>query len=72
MGIRKNYQIYDLGLEPEFHDNFTAVNEWIKKLQRELSLVLINEYFDESLLVMRKLFLFFLFLKISLLIKTYI
>nr|XP_054772536.1 galactosylceramide sulfotransferase-like isoform X1 [Lytechinus pictus] len=52
----RNNQIYDLGLDPQYHENTTAVKEWIQKLQDELSLVLINEYFDESLLIMRKRF----------------
>eukprot|EP00057_Strongylocentrotus_purpuratus_P013716 XP_011668190.1 PREDICTED: galactosylceramide sulfotransferase-like [Strongylocentrotus purpuratus] len=52
----RNNQIYDLGMERERHDNMTSVKEWIFKLQDELTLVLINEYFDESLLIMRKLF----------------
>ncbi|XP_054772072.2 galactose-3-O-sulfotransferase 2-like [Lytechinus pictus] len=52
----RNNQIYDLGLDPQYHKNTTAVKEWIQKLQDELSLVLINEYFDESLLIMRKRF----------------
>ena len=52
----RNLQIFDLGLSSDEHDNVTAVGKWIKKLDKELSLVLINEYYDESLLIMSKMF----------------
>lgn len=58
LGLRwyyaRNNQIFDLGLNNEFHDNENAVRQYMNKLTRELDLVLIMEYFDESLLILKK------------------
>ncbi|XP_077986787.1 galactosylceramide sulfotransferase-like isoform X2 [Glandiceps talaboti] len=51
-----NTQFQDLGLPRSKLTNETFINETIQKLQNELDFVLITEYFDESLLLMRKLF----------------
>ncbi|XP_071959319.1 galactosylceramide sulfotransferase-like isoform X2 [Antedon mediterranea] len=50
-----NDQIFDLGLDNNFFNNETAINETISNLDEEMDLVLINEFFDESLLLLRKL-----------------
>lgn len=51
----RNCQIYDLGLGPDkLFDNETIVNETIKRLEKEFTLILIMEYFDESLLVLKR------------------
>ncbi|XP_041483288.1 uncharacterized protein LOC121430080 [Lytechinus variegatus] len=59
MGLRwyyaKNNQAFDLGLDHVYHNDKTKVEEYIKKLDREFRLVLITEYFEESLVVMRRL-----------------
>ncbi|XP_072180157.1 galactose-3-O-sulfotransferase 2-like [Diadema setosum] len=50
----RNNQIFDLGLDHIYHNDNWKVQEYIKKLDREFLLVLITEYFEESLVVMRK------------------
>ena len=51
----RNNQIFDLGLHTELQENDTLVNETIDRLEQEMALVIINEYFDESLLVLKKM-----------------
>ena len=59
MGRRWYYaqdsQMYDLGLDTgnAFY-NETIINSTIKKLEKEFTLILIMEYFDESLLILKK------------------
>ncbi|XP_070547654.1 galactosylceramide sulfotransferase-like [Ptychodera flava] len=43
-----------LGFDHRFHDNDSAINEMIDRLDRELDLVLISDYFDESLVLLKK------------------
>ncbi|XP_072016905.1 uncharacterized protein [Amphiura filiformis] len=50
-----NNQMLDLGLPVKSFRNKSAVMLYIKKLSREFDLMLITEYFDESLLLLRKL-----------------
>ncbi|XP_070551617.1 galactosylceramide sulfotransferase-like isoform X2 [Ptychodera flava] len=42
-----------LGFDHRYHDNDSAINEMIDKLDRELDLVLISDYFDESLVLLK-------------------
>ncbi|XP_070580630.1 galactosylceramide sulfotransferase-like isoform X2 [Ptychodera flava] len=42
-----------LGFDHRFHDNDSAINEMIDRLDRELDLVLISDYFDESLVLLK-------------------
>ncbi|XP_070574755.1 galactosylceramide sulfotransferase-like [Ptychodera flava] len=49
-----NGQIYNLGLDHADHDDPSKVSEKVENLQKELNFVLIAEYFDESLVVLRK------------------
>ncbi|XP_077867349.1 galactosylceramide sulfotransferase-like [Saccoglossus kowalevskii] len=51
----RNGQIFDLGLDHYYHDNETAVDEKIRQLSIEIDFVLITEYFDESLVVLKRL-----------------
>ncbi|XP_002736439.2 galactosylceramide sulfotransferase-like [Saccoglossus kowalevskii] len=51
----KNGQIYDLGLDHSYHDNETAVTQKITEIERELDFVLITEYFDESLVILKQI-----------------
>ena len=59
MGLRwyyaKNNQIFDLGLDHVYHNDKGKVQEYVNKLDREFRLVLITEYFDESLVLMKRL-----------------
>lgn len=52
----QNNQIFDLGLHVEHHENKTAVENYIDKLEKELDMVIISEYIEESLLVLKKQF----------------
>ncbi|XP_077867626.1 galactose-3-O-sulfotransferase 2-like [Saccoglossus kowalevskii] len=53
-----NGQLYDLGFKTQNKDTSNKlddrVHKYIEVLDRELDLVLITEYFDESLLIMKK------------------
>ncbi|XP_071960606.1 galactosylceramide sulfotransferase-like isoform X2 [Antedon mediterranea] len=51
----KNGQLYDLGLDHEHHDDFFTVKYKIKQLDSEFDLMLLSEYFDESLILLKKL-----------------
>ncbi|XP_077865144.1 galactose-3-O-sulfotransferase 2-like [Saccoglossus kowalevskii] len=52
----RNNQIRDLGLTLGETSNETFVNETIETLNKEFDLVLITEYFDESLVLLTRLF----------------
>ncbi|XP_077984480.1 galactosylceramide sulfotransferase-like [Glandiceps talaboti] len=51
----RNGQIFDLGLDHRFQDNDTMVDHKILQIEQEFELVLINEYFNESLLILKRL-----------------
>ncbi|XP_071492114.1 galactosylceramide sulfotransferase-like [Diadema antillarum] len=51
----RNGQLYDFGFDHKYDENLTRINEKIRELAREIDLVMINEYFDESLILLRKL-----------------
>ena len=51
-----NYQLYDLGLEFDQMDNESVIWNKIQQLDSEFDLVMIQEYFDESLLLLCKMF----------------
>ncbi|XP_072044803.1 galactose-3-O-sulfotransferase 2-like [Amphiura filiformis] len=60
LGLRwyyaQNSQIYDLGLDStSFHDD-VVINGTVKRLEQEFDLILLAEYFDESLLILKKQF----------------
>ncbi|KAJ8020334.1 Galactosylceramide sulfotransferase [Holothuria leucospilota] len=50
-----NNQIFDLGFSKDHMKNITSINQYISKLSAELDLFLIMEYFDESLILLKKL-----------------
>ena len=50
-----NNQIFDLGLPKNYFHNAVHVKRYIKRLAGEFDLVLLMEYFDESLLLLRKM-----------------
>ncbi|XP_033111745.1 galactosylceramide sulfotransferase-like [Anneissia japonica] len=52
--ISRNSQIWDLGVDPAKCPNSFVVDYTIKRLDNELDLVMITEYFDESLLLLKK------------------
>ena len=47
--------LYDLGLSFKYYQNLTAVNGYIQFLDKEFDLVMIMDYFDESLVLMKRL-----------------
>ncbi|XP_077991595.1 galactosylceramide sulfotransferase-like [Glandiceps talaboti] len=48
-------QFHTLGFLPKYHTNKTAVNLALQLLDNELDLIMLLEYFDESLVLLRKL-----------------
>ena len=50
-----NSNLYDMGLEQENIQNMKLVESYIDKMEREFDLVLITEYFDESLILLKQL-----------------
>ena len=50
-----NGQIYDLGLDHTDHDDVDRVGSFLATIDKELDLVMLTEYFDESLILLRKL-----------------
>ncbi|XP_038053973.1 galactose-3-O-sulfotransferase 4-like [Patiria miniata] len=54
IGFMRNGQMFDLGLEQDSQDNI-SVGEKINSLSHEMDLVMIKEYFDESLILLKKM-----------------
>ena len=50
-----NSNLYDLGLEQENIQNMKLVKSYIDKMEREFDLVMITEYFDESMILLKRL-----------------
>ena len=50
-----NSNLYDMGLEQENIKDMKLVESYIDKMEREFDLVLITEYFDESLILLKRL-----------------
>ena len=50
-----NSNLYDLGLEQESMQNMELVKSYIDEMEREFNLVMITEYFDESLILLKRL-----------------
>ncbi|XP_070535736.1 galactose-3-O-sulfotransferase 3-like [Ptychodera flava] len=55
MFFTRNVQAFDLGLDHIYHNDTDVLNTFIRKLEDEIDLMLITEYFDESLLLLKKL-----------------
>lgn len=51
----KNGQLFDLGMDEKDMDDERKIYAKIKSLEEEFDLVLIREYFDESLILLKKL-----------------
>jgi len=49
----RNPSMYDLGLDPKYVENRNAVMGYINYIEEKFYLVLINEYYDESLILLR-------------------
>ncbi|XP_070540141.1 galactosylceramide sulfotransferase-like [Ptychodera flava] len=53
--VARNSQAWHLGLENRYHDSPDVVENYFMILERELDLVLITEYFDESLVLLKRM-----------------
>lgn len=53
--LARNPMSFDLGLDYRFFQNITAIKEYITFLEEEFDLVLISDYFDESVVLMKRL-----------------
>ena len=53
--LARNPMMFDLGFSFEYFQNLTAVKEYIQFLDKEFDLVMIMDYFDESLVLMKRL-----------------
>ncbi|XP_002737894.1 galactosylceramide sulfotransferase-like [Saccoglossus kowalevskii] len=53
--LLRNRQMFDIGLDVKNYDNQTVISDVITRAATEFDLVMIAEYFDESLLLLRKL-----------------
>ena len=51
----RNPMSFDLGLDYRFYQNITAIKEYIAFLEKEFDLVMISDYFDESVVLMKRL-----------------
>ncbi|XP_070572698.1 galactosylceramide sulfotransferase-like [Ptychodera flava] len=51
----RNGMMFTLGFDHKFDDDVLAIDRYITKLDIELDLVLLTEYYDESLLLLKKL-----------------
>ena len=51
----RNPMMFDLGLSLRFFQNYTAVTDYINFLNKEFDLVMIMDYFDESLVLLKRL-----------------
>lgn len=49
-----NYQSNDFGLKKEDFDNDTAINSLLSKIENEFQIIMLTEYFDESLILLRR------------------
>ena len=53
--LARNPMSFDLGLAYKFHQNVTAINNYIAFLDKEFDLVMITDYFDESVVLLKRL-----------------
>lgn len=53
--LARNPMMFDLGLDHKLYQNASAVKDYIAFLEKEFDLVMIMEYFDESMVLMKRL-----------------
>ena len=56
LNLIKNPALFELGLDTKYHSNFTVVQNYVRFLQQEFDLVMLMEYFDESLVLLKRRF----------------
>ena len=54
LNLVRNGMLFDLGLHTSYHDNETAVRNAIQKIDEDFALVLITDYYDESLVLLKR------------------
>ncbi|XP_070547043.1 galactosylceramide sulfotransferase-like [Ptychodera flava] len=54
-GLLRNGMSSSFGFDHRFDDNDSAINEMIEKLDKELDLVMISDYYEESLVLLKRL-----------------
>ena len=54
LNLIKNPSLFELGFDPVYHENSTVVENYIRFLQKEFDLVMLMEYFDESLVLLKR------------------
>ena len=54
--LLRNPMIYDLGLDFRYYQDFQAVKKYIEFLEKEYELVMIMEYFEESVVLLKRLY----------------
>ncbi|XP_030834103.1 galactosylceramide sulfotransferase-like [Strongylocentrotus purpuratus] len=52
---RRNGQLYDLGLDHKYDENFTVIKDKIQQLSTEIDLMMMNEYYDESMILLKRM-----------------
>ena len=55
LNLAKNPLLFELGLDTARHENMTVVRRYIDFLNEEFDLVMIMEYYDESLVLLKRL-----------------
>lgn len=53
--LARNPTMFDFGLDYQFYQNLTAIKEYIAFLEKEFDLVMIMEYFEESMVLLKRL-----------------
>ncbi|XP_070582086.1 galactosylceramide sulfotransferase-like isoform X2 [Ptychodera flava] len=53
--VARNGQTWHLGLQHRYHDNDTLVEEYFAQLEKEIDFVIVTEYYDHSLIILRDL-----------------
>ena len=56
INLIRNPSLFELGLDSKYHSNSTVVRNYIEFLQNEFDLVMLMEYFDESLILLKRRF----------------
>jgi galactosylceramide sulfotransferase len=53
--LARNGMLFDLGFNPQDYDNTESIRSYIKRLDKEFELVMLTEYFTESLVLLKYL-----------------
>lgn len=53
--LSRNGQLFDLGLDRQMQENKSFIEQFINQIDKDFDLVMISEYYDESLVLMKKL-----------------